>query len=139
MQTLQTLKSKVEYCLNYFPETRNSDISLTIKIWEEFYPTLLNNGMVNIKNLFELPREDNVKRIRAKFNSKGKYLPTDIKIIQARGLKENKWREELGYSKTIETYYPTKEESYTEKVIYNGKGKEQMLEGFKKTTNVSLF
>lgn len=91
--SLQTLKSQVEHILKYNPETRNSDISLTILLWKTFYPQKIkDNQYVALADLFDLPREDNVKRIRAKFNSQNKYLPTSLEIALQRGILEEKWR-----------------------------------------------
>lgn len=95
---LRTLKGQVEYTLKTLPATRNSDIALTISVWQYFYPSLVQDGKVALDNLFDLPREDSVKRIRAKFqNEMNLYLPTDEKVALARGFKEEEWRELLGY------------------------------------------
>jgi len=93
---LETLKSQVEAVLADEPETRNSDIGLLIAIWRKFYGIKM---AVNVSQLYELPREDNVKRIRAKFqNEEGKYLPTELKIALKRGILEDKWRAFMGYA-----------------------------------------
>lgn len=105
---LNSLKKKVEWCLENFPETRNSDIKLTNTIWYNYYKEKLflddaGNLCVKLLDIYELPREDNVKRIRAKFNSKGKYLPTDNSVIKKRKLKEEDWRNMLGYNPELRT------------------------------------
>lgn len=117
-----TLKKQVEWCLQYVPETRNSDIALTIEIWKKFYPEKIQNTergrlCVELVDLYELPREDNVKRARAQFNAEGLYWPTDLKVAIGRGILENEWRMKLGYPRVEETKQPTKEESYTSKVL----------------------
>lgn len=114
-----TLKKRVEKILQEHPETRNSDIALTIMIWQCFYNSKIYTSNLNgdqyihLKDLYNLSREDNIKRIRAKFNAEGKYWPTDIKIVRARGLNEDGWRKDLGYPTNAETQNPTKQESYT--------------------------
>ena len=84
------LKKQVEYCLKYFPDTRNSDVTLMIKIWKMYYPhkVLVSKKLdslggtieqfgINLDSLYDLPREDHIKRYRAKFqNDEMKYLPT---------------------------------------------------------------
>lgn len=91
--SLQTLKSQVEHILKTYPETRNSDITLTIKLWKVFYPSkIVNKDFIRIVDLFDLPREDNIKRIRAKFNSQNKYLPTSLEVALQRGILEERWR-----------------------------------------------
>lgn len=99
---LSTLKREVELVLRDQPETRNSDIALTIAIWERFYTEKIRtsstgNKGVLLRDLYTLPREDNVKRIRAIFNAEKKYLPTEWKVAKQRGIKELEWREALGY------------------------------------------
>jgi len=100
---IKKLKDKVEYCLRNFEDTRNDDILLTIKIWETFHPSALKqdavgNRVVYLNKLFDLPREDNVKRIRAKFqNEERKYLPTKAEVRRKRGINEDSWRAYLGY------------------------------------------
>lgn len=97
------LKNKVLYCLEHFEQTRNSDIELTIKIWETFHKQdlkqdALGNKVIYITKLFELPREDNIKRIRAKIqNEENKFLPTSPEIRKKRGIAEDQWREYLNY------------------------------------------
>lgn len=113
----KTIKDQVEFCLRNYPETRDSDITLTIKIWKTFHLQYLRqddrlNYMVPLEYLFELPREDNVKRVRAQFNSEGKYYPTKWEVAKARGIKEDEWRVALGYPTKQMTIIPTKNESY---------------------------
>ena len=100
-QSYRTLKSKVEKILEDIPKTRNSDIELTKQIWKTFFPEKIidHNGhdVVALNVLIDLPREDNVKRIRAKVqNEEGKFLPTDEKVAIKRGLNKLKWRKDLG-------------------------------------------
>ena len=102
----------VEKCLQDFPETRNSDVELTIRIWKEFFGQRIFNSPRNVPaielhNLFDLPREDHVKRIRAKFqNDEGKYLPTTWKVAKQRQIEEGKWREYIRLFPTHEEEKP---------------------------------
>lgn len=100
MANLNTLKGQVELTLANYKETRNSDIELTIKVWQSFYEKyLFNHGScIELKNLFELPREDNIKRIRATIqNYEGRYLPTSWEVAKKRGIEELKWKCFMGY------------------------------------------
>lgn len=96
---MRSLKAQVEYCLKEYPDTRNSDIALMIKIWEQFYPKLIKKGSTGetgvwLKDLYELPREDNIKRHRAVFqNVLFKYLPTSLEVVKQRKINEEKWLE----------------------------------------------
>lgn len=107
----------VEACLRNIPETRNSDITLMIEVWRRYFPQRVKRGQTGeegiwLKDLYDLPREDNIKRERAKFNAEGKYYPTDWKVAKARGIKEDEWRVVNGYPTKAETVHPTKSDSY---------------------------
>lgn len=97
-----TLKKQVEEVLRDIPESRNSDITLTIEIWKRYYPERLDiharyGVSMPLRNLYDLPREDNVKRIRAQFQSAGKYFPTSLEVVKQRKINEDNWRIALGY------------------------------------------
>ena len=102
---LTTLTGQVECILASEAETRNSDITLMIELWKRFYPLMVHTesgiapqyseqgNYVLLKNLYDLPREDNIKRIRAKFqNDEHKYLPTVEEIAVQRGILAETWR-----------------------------------------------
>ncbi len=94
-----TLKEQVEDILKIYPETRNSDIKLTLNIWVKYFPKQIKfvegERYIKLKDLYSLPREDNVKRIRAKFNERGDYLPTNPEVLKQRGLKEKEWKQDM--------------------------------------------
>lgn len=90
-----TLKQQVEHILRDKPHTRNSDITLTIWVWKTYYPWLLAGDSISFQNLYQVPSQDACKRLRAKFNSEGKYLPTDPAVIEQRKLKQAEWQEEM--------------------------------------------
>ena len=91
------LRKQVTEILKLQPETRNSDITLMIALWERYYPQRIRDGAVLLSSLYDLPREDSIKRLRADLNSKGRYLPTSPEVLKQRGIEEDRWREELGY------------------------------------------
>ncbi len=97
------LKDQVEFCLKNIPATRDSDIKLTLNIWRQFFPQSIkkidDDFFVRARDMYELPREDNVKRIRAKFNENGEYLTDKPQIRKARKQKEIEWLIDLGYIK----------------------------------------
>ena len=102
----KNLKSQVLRCLNEYHETRNCDIELTTRIWKVFYASFVKVNdrgieLINLEDLKELPREDNVKRVRAKIQNhkeKPRYLPTDPLVRQKRFISEEQLRKSLGYS-----------------------------------------
>lgn len=107
----------VETILRNMPETRNSDITLMIEIWKRYFPQKIKKGAsgeegVWLRDLYDLPREDSIKRARAALNAEGKYFPTDWEVAKARGIKEDEWRVTLGYPAKADTVHPTKTDSY---------------------------
>ena len=99
-----TLKIKVMRTLQEDPETRNNDVLLTIAIWKKYYPDLIRSTKnwdfgVYLSDMFKLPREDHIKRIRAKIqNEEYRFIPTDEKVAKQRKLNIERWREALRYS-----------------------------------------
>lgn len=105
------LKNMVEQVLRDNPsymgvEARNSDIALMILIWQRWYNVSDRpDGIVHVRRLFDLPREDNVKRVRAKLqNEEHKYLPTNPDVLIKRGILEQYWSDALGYNLTKEEW-----------------------------------
>jgi hypothetical protein len=110
-----TIKNQIKYCLERYPETRNDDIALTIKVWENFPPFNEDKGeqvkiifsqktgknYIALDDLHWLQREDGIKRIRADIQNKdGLWLPTDPRVAEFRkkdGRGESLWKERLGY------------------------------------------
>ncbi len=95
---MNNLKDKVKHCLSKSPHTRNSDVALTLAVWLEFYSqkfTVIDNShLIDVKYLFELPREDHISRIRRIIqNNDGMYLPTSLKVVKARKINETKWED----------------------------------------------
>lgn len=94
------LNEKVRRTLQNYPETRNSDILLTIQVWKTFYPDKLLtkdniNYYIKLESLFELPREDHIKRYRAKFQEAGEFPTTAPEVLQKRRQLQQGWREEM--------------------------------------------
>lgn len=95
------IKTMVLKVLESQPETRNSDIALMIAIWKLYYPKSIKIGKsgdegIWLKDLHILPREDHVKRHRAKIqNEKHLYLPTDWAVAKQRKINEERWREAM--------------------------------------------
>lgn len=95
---LNTLHARVEYCLERFDETRNSDSTLLIRLAENFYPPL-NKYLYSWREVGDalhlLPSLDHIARVRRKVvreNGYKKYLPTDKRIAEARKINETKWK-----------------------------------------------
>lgn len=96
------LKKQILEVLKEYPQSRDSDQWLTIKIWAKYYPSrihlneLTNDKYIFLKDIMEMPREDNVKRIRAVIqNEENKFLPTSLKVVKKRKINEQKWKDYL--------------------------------------------
>ena len=105
------LKNMVEQVLRDNPryngiEARNSDLALLILIWQRWYGVSDRpDGTIQVRRLLDLPREDNVKRVRAKIqNEEHKYLPTNPEVLIKRGILEDYWHDALGYNLTKEEW-----------------------------------
>jgi len=90
------LKKQIETILREIPQSRDNDIYLTIKIWTKYFPRVIQgeipNRYVFLKDIMNLPTQDNVKRIRAHFqNDLNKYLPTTWLIAKQRRINEDVW------------------------------------------------
>ena len=70
-----------------------------IELWQRYYTKYIKQGAsgekgIWLKDLFELPREDNIKRIRAHFqNDKKMYLPTIWSVAKQRKILEEEWKQ----------------------------------------------
>lgn len=106
MTKINYLKRQVLKTLEEVPETRDSDITLMLEIWKRYYPEKLVTGAagtlaVRLSDLYNLPREDNVKRIRAHFqNDQLKFLPTYLAVAKQRRINEEVWRRSMGQGDT---------------------------------------
>lgn len=106
---IRGLKKKVGYILEVMPDTRNSDVALTIAIWKTYYPKYIKKGSTGeegvwLKDIFELPREDNIKRIRAHYqNELGKFLPTSWEVAKQRKIEEARWK---AYMSSVHKFNP---------------------------------
>lgn len=96
------LEKQIRAVLAEDEKSRNSDIRLTQLVWWKYHNGSFKmiDGIpyVNANDLAKLPREDNIKRIRAKIqNDLHEFLPTDPKIAEKRGWQIEEWRSYLGY------------------------------------------
>ena len=129
---IQTLKTKVEMVLATDPETRNSDIKLLIAVWRSYYPEVLYEHpsgelYVKLAYLFDLPREDHIKRVRAQIqNVEQRYLPTRIDVFIERARLSSEWKRGLGYqawwkdeqwTEAIHKYHKQRDEERQQKMF----------------------
>lgn len=100
-QRLKTLKFRVEYILQGWPETRNDDVELTRQLWRVYFPGWIikhsdGTEYIALTSLSKIPREDNIKRVRAYWqNTRGLYLPTTWEVAKKRQISETEWRDAM--------------------------------------------
>lgn len=97
-----TLRRMIIETLSEYPSSRDSDIILTQLIWCKYYKDKIKfldkEAYFNIKDLFDLPNQESIKRIRAIIqNTENRYLPMSEKVRKERRIKEQQVRMELGY------------------------------------------
>lgn len=99
VQKLNNLNQRVEFVLERYPETRNSDLELQAQVCIQFYPpfeTAIYNWRDFVSVMRSLPSLDHIARARRKVirrNNYEKYLPTVQEVAMARKYNEEVWRE----------------------------------------------
>ena len=95
LEHLPTVQKQVEFCLEHFEETRNSDKTLAKVVWQHYHG--VGDAML-VDDIFRLPHVPTIKRIRAKLqNVDKKWLPTDPEVQVRRHQLEKDWKNHLGY------------------------------------------
>lgn len=96
---IDTLKKQVLKVLEKYPKARDSDVRLMLILWQMFYPSRIhktepvNRPYVFLTDIMDLPREDNIKRVRAIIqNVENKFLPTSWAVAKQRKINEGTWR-----------------------------------------------
>ena len=90
----QDLRSQVAYVLSHYPETRRSDKTLSIRVWETFYEERLPSGY-DLAVLYDLPAQTTITRTRAKIqNEYGLFRPAED-VSEVRKTRRQDLREEM--------------------------------------------
>ncbi len=91
----QSKRDRVAYLLNLFPDTRKSDITLSLRYWETFQREHFDGGHVLRHDLFRLERQTTIARLRAKIqNEYGLFLP-DEAVVRRRRRQEEEIKAEM--------------------------------------------
>ena len=82
---LKTIKERVEYLLERYPEARNDDFYLYILYVRHFEPELSKYiEYIPFELIKRSTRFESVRRARQLIQAEGRYLPTDPKILRKR-------------------------------------------------------
>jgi len=85
---LSTLVSRVAFIMNHYPETRDSDLVLTLRYWETFQNNLYNHGNITEKNYLMLEQQSDITRARAKIQNQLGAFESSEEIRNMRGERE---------------------------------------------------
>jgi len=86
------LKDKVLFCLNKYPSTRNSDIYLIQKIFEDFYNISITDPwfmVINAIRTDKAPCFEIIRRCRQVIQRSGLFKSTDKTRTQRKKLESN--------------------------------------------------
>jgi hypothetical protein len=81
---LDTLSRKVTWVLNYFPEARDSDITLMLHFWDTFSDIDTSDG-IQREDLYKLPRLTSLARARAKIQNTYRLFEASAPVRKQRG------------------------------------------------------
>lgn len=97
---LGTMEQRVAYLLQYFPETRDSDISLCIRYWRRFQADVLERWEpLELEVLFELDKLETIGRIRREIQNKLRLFRGMEETTQYRDLFQKELHEYLASHK----------------------------------------
>ena len=83
--SVNTIRDRVAWLLNRYPDTRDSDISLQIKYWEAFEENLFNGHSIAVSDYDKLTRLTTIARTRAKLQNEYKLFLASTEVRQMRG------------------------------------------------------
>jgi hypothetical protein len=92
---LTTVRNKVAWILHEYPHTRDSDVSLTLKYWEQYQPSIYNSGGMLPRDLFRLERFTHIARVRAKIQNEYNLFPASERVKNHRRKIEEEVREDV--------------------------------------------
>ena len=85
LERLKTVKDRVEYILENYPESRNDDFYLWL-LYIRLFERQLSNYIkfIPYKLLKNAVKFETISRVRRKIQEEGRYLPTDPKVLEKR-------------------------------------------------------
>lgn len=83
--SVNTLRDRVAWILNHYPETRNSDITLQLKYWETFESDVYNGYSIAPDDLYKLTKLTSLVRERARIQNQYKLFLANLEVRQQRG------------------------------------------------------
>jgi hypothetical protein len=90
---ISTMRNRIAWLMNRFPDTRNSDVVLQIRHWEVFESDIFNGRSVQVDDLYKLTRLTSVARERARIQNQYRLFLADPAVQERRGTLEEDERE----------------------------------------------
>jgi hypothetical protein len=121
--TVNTLRDKVAWILNQYPDARDSDVALMLHFWETFEPNIYNGHSINPNDLYHLTRLTSIARERARVQNVYKLFQASSKVRQRRGTLSEEEKEKAVEDRPVG--YP----SLTVYMDESGKNADQLIVG----------
>jgi len=121
--TVNTLRDKVAWILNQYPDARDSDITLQLHFWETFESNIYNGHSIHSNDLYRLTRLTSIARERARVQNVYKLFQASSEVRHHRGTLSEEEKE-----KAVED----RPAGYPSIVLYmdeSGKNAEQLIVG----------
>ena len=85
LERLKTVKDRVEYLLEVYPESRNADFYLWLLYVRTFDKNLSNYiKFIPYRLIKNAVKFETISRVRRKIQEEGRLLPTDPKVLEKR-------------------------------------------------------
>jgi len=85
LERLKTVKDRVEYLLEVYPESRNDDFYLWLLYVRTFDKNLSNYiKFIPYRLIRNAVKFETISRVRRKIQEEGRLLPTDPKVLEKR-------------------------------------------------------
>lgn len=120
---LRTMTARVAFILNHYPETRDSDLLLTLLYWETFQNELYNNGKFTKETYLKLEQQSDITRARAKVQNDFGAFQSSEKVRVRRSEREETYRTDqvdLSESSTPTSYIFCDESGKTQDFVLMG-------------------
>lgn len=93
--SVNTVRDRVAWILNYYPEARDSDITLQLKYWETFESNIYSGYPIAPEDLYKLAKLTTLARARAKLQNEYKMFLASTEVRQRRGTLSEEEKEKM--------------------------------------------
>ncbi len=97
--SVNTIRDKVAWVLNHYPESRDSDITLQLNYWKTFESDIYNGYSISPEEYYRLTRLTTIKRARAKIQNEYKLFTASTEVKQQRGVLSEEERQKAAEDK----------------------------------------